>query len=46
MVVHIGQMICFQSYNLKSPLNAKAAVWAEQNISNLPLQKSDLSVGL
>ena len=46
MVVHIGQMICFQSYNLKSPLNAKAAVWAEQNISNLPLQNIDLSVGL
>jgi len=46
MVVHIGQMICFQSYNLKSPLNAKAAVWAEQNISSLPLQNADLSVGL
>jgi ubiquitin-protein ligase len=46
MVVHIGQMICFQSYNLKSPLNAKAAVWAEQNISRLPLLSADLSVGL
>ena len=46
MVVHIGQMICFQSYNLKSPLNAKAAVWAEENMSSLPLQRGDLSVGL
>jgi ubiquitin-protein ligase len=46
MVVHIGEMICFQSYNLKSPLNAKAAVWVEQNISRLPLQNTDLSVGL
>jgi ubiquitin-protein ligase len=46
MVVHIGEMICFQSYNLKSPLNAQAAAWAEQNISTLPLQKADLSVGL
>ena len=46
MVVHIGQMICYQSYNLKSPLNAKAAVWADQNIAKLPLQNSDLSVGL
>lgn len=46
MVVHIGQMICFQSYNLKSPLNAKAAVWAEENITRLPLHSADLSVGL
>jgi len=46
MVVHIGQMICFQSYKLKSPLNAKAAVWAEANISSLPLLSADLSVGL
>jgi len=46
MVVHIGEMICYQRYNLKSPLNAKAAVWAEQNLSGLPLQSGDLSAGL
>jgi ubiquitin-protein ligase len=46
MIVHIAQMICYQSYNLKSPLNAKAAAWAEQNLSSLPLQQIDLSAGL
>jgi len=46
MIVHIAQMICYQSYNLKSPLNARAAAWAEQNLSSLPLQQADLSVGL
>jgi ubiquitin-protein ligase len=46
MVVHIGEMICYQRYNLKSPLNAKAAVWAEQNLVSLPLQAGDLSAGL
>lgn len=46
MVVRIGEMICYQSYNLKSPLNAKAAAWAEQNLSSLPLEQADLSVGL
>ena len=46
MVVHIAEMICYQSYNLKSPLNAKAAAWAEQNLGSLPLQKIDLSAGL
>jgi ubiquitin-protein ligase len=46
MIVRIAEMICYQSYNLKSPLNAKAAAWAEQNLSLLPLEKSDLSLGL
>jgi ubiquitin-protein ligase len=46
MIVRIAEMICYQSYNLKSPLNAKAAAWAEQNIAALPLQQVDLSVGL
>ena len=46
MIVHIAQMICYQSYNLKSPLNARAAAWAEQNLASLPLQQVDLSVGL
>ncbi len=46
MVLRIAEMICYQSYNLKSPLNAKAAAWAEQNVSTLPLQQADLSAGL
>lgn len=46
MVVHIAQMICYQSYNLKSPLNARAAAWAEQNLAALPLQQTDISAGL
>jgi len=39
-------MICYQSYNVKSPLNAKAAAWAELNTHQLPLEQTDLSVGL
>src|SRR5262245_15798076 len=46
LVVRIAEMLCYQSYNLKSPLNAKAAAWAEQNISMLPLQDADLSSGI
>ena len=45
MVVRIAEMICYQSYNTKSPLNAKAAAWAEQNVALLPLHKGDLSGG-
>jgi ubiquitin-protein ligase len=46
LIVRIGEMICYQSYNVKSPLNAKAAAWAEQNIEKLPLVKTDISSGL
>src|SRR5436190_2804480 len=46
LIVRIGEMICYQSYNVKSPLNAKAAAWAELNPHQLPLVKTDLGVGL
>ncbi len=44
LVVRIAEMICYQSYNTKSPLNAAAAAWAEQNIGNLPLAAGDVAV--
>lgn len=46
LVVQIAEMICFQSYNIKSPLNAEAAAWADANAATLPLYKADLSIGL
>ena len=46
MVVRVAEMVCYQSYNVKSPLNAKAAAWAEQNLDQLPLEKTDLSAGI
>ena len=46
LVVRIGEMLCYQSYNVKSPLNAKAAAWAELNIPSLPLEKVVLTVWL
>ncbi len=42
LVCRIGQMICYQSYNVKSPLNAQAAAWAEENAARLPLERVDL----
>lgn len=46
MVTRVAEMVCYQSYNVKSPLNAKAAMWAEQNAMELPLEKGDLSNGV
>jgi ubiquitin-protein ligase len=42
LIVRIAEMITYQSYNVKSPLNGKAAAWAEANMERLPLEKVDL----
>lgn len=43
LLIRIGEMLAFQSYNLKSPLNGEAARWAEQNKARLPIDKFDFS---
>ncbi|MCZ7648019.1 MAG: hypothetical protein M5U26_22630 [Planctomycetota bacterium] len=49
LVVRIAEMLSYQSYNVKSPLNGEAAQWAEQNREKLPLDTFDytalLSIG-
>jgi len=45
VVIRIGEMIAFQSYNVKSPLNGAAARWAEENAASLPIDPSDLAPG-
>ena len=42
IIIKIGQMIMYQDYNPKSPLNAVAARWAEQNANLLPIDNKDL----
>mgnify|MGYP001558759606 CR=1 FL=1 len=37
LIVRIGEMISFQSYNTKSPLNGDAARWADLNAGRLPV---------
>lgn len=46
IVARIGEMLAFQSYNVKSPLNGEAARWAEQNQDDLPLDRVSLLVDL
>jgi ubiquitin-protein ligase len=46
MVVRIAEMISYQSYNLKSPLNGEAAKWVEQNMGRLPLDTTDFNAVL
>jgi len=42
LVVRIAEIITFQSYNTKSPLDGEAARWADQNESLLPIDPVDL----
>jgi ubiquitin-protein ligase len=41
IIVRIAEMISYQNYNIKSPLNGEAARWAEDNIAMLPLDNMD-----
>ena len=37
IVARIGELIAYQSYNTKSPLNGEAARWTDENLDQLPL---------
>ena len=38
----IGEMLAFQAYNIQSPLDAEAAMWADLNKASLPLDTRNL----
>lgn len=46
IIVRIGEMICYQNYNIKSPLDGEAVKWVLQNINRLPLDNNNLSIEL
>lgn len=37
IVARIGELLSYQSYNTKSPLNGEAARWVDENLERLPL---------
>ena len=41
LVVRISELLAFQSYGLKYPLNPQAASWVEKNLAKLPSDKRD-----
>jgi ubiquitin-protein ligase len=36
LIVRIGEMLAYQAYNIRSPLDAQAAMWADLNTAKLP----------
>lgn len=43
LVVRIGEMIAYQAYNIRSPLDGEAAMWADLHPEHLPTDARDLS---
>lgn len=42
LIVRIGEMIAYQAYNIQSPLDAEAAMWADLNGDKLPTDARNL----
>jgi ubiquitin-protein ligase/DNA-directed RNA polymerase subunit RPC12/RpoP len=42
LVIRIGEMIAYQAYNIKSPLNGEAAMWADLHPQELPIDARNL----
>ncbi|MDB5292794.1 MAG: hypothetical protein JWL69_4035 [Phycisphaerales bacterium] len=45
LVVRIGEMLAYQAYNIKSPLDGEAAMWADLNSDKLPTDPQTLRPG-
>lgn len=37
LILRIGEMIAYQAYNIRSPLDGEAAMWADLNAHKLPI---------
>jgi ubiquitin-protein ligase len=46
MIQRVGEMLAFQSYNIKSPLNGQAARWVQENLHRLPTDKEEFFADL
>jgi ubiquitin-protein ligase len=46
LIQRVGEMLAFQSYNVKSPLNGKAAQWVIENPDRVPTDPAELAVDL
>jgi ubiquitin-protein ligase len=44
MIQRVGEMLGYQSYNIKSPLNGRAAQWVEQNTSQVPTDAEEFFI--
>jgi len=43
LIIRVGEIITYQSYNIKSPLDGEAAMWADLNKNMFPVDNRDLT---
>ena len=46
VIMRVCEMLAFQSYNIKSPLNGEAAQWAAEHLTELPTDKREFFLDL
>ncbi len=44
MIQRVGEMLSYQSYNVKSPLNGRAAQWVEEHAAEVPTDRTEFFV--
>jgi hypothetical protein len=46
LIQRVGEILAYQSYNIKSPLNGRAAQWVEQNPGSIPIDREEFFLDL
>lgn len=46
LVQRVGEILAFQSYNIKSPLNGRAAQWVDQHPERIPTDRDEFFIDL
>jgi ubiquitin-protein ligase len=46
LIKEIGEMLQWQKFNIRSPLNAQAAQWSQEHKSEIPLSKHKIGSGI
>ncbi|MBK9030853.1 MAG: hypothetical protein IPL61_05850 [Myxococcales bacterium] len=46
LIQRVGEILAFQSYNTKSPLNGRAAQWVEEHRAELPIDAGEFFIDL
>jgi ubiquitin-protein ligase len=46
LIQRVGEILAYQSYNTKSPLNGRAAQWVDENKDKVPIDREEFFVDL
>jgi hypothetical protein len=46
LIQRVGEILAFQSYNTKSPLNGRAAQWVDEHRAQLPIDPEEFFIDL